>query len=445
MKMRKNIFEVFDYLLLSCVIILVLIGISFIYSSGINSDGVLVTTEYVKQIIWAILGLFLLIITALYDYRKFERYTRYIYFILLFILLYTSLFGRFVNGARSWIGIGGAGIQPSEFGKIIYILFFAKYLSDSKKENQLKRFIIAIIIFILPVILIMLQPDLGTASVYIPIFLIMCFMSEIPFHYIFFFLGIGAATVLFTILPVWNIAIAKKSVIAIGILTNTKLRIIVIIVTALIALISIIVRHYFHGNNYYYWISYLFFILTAGLVFSLFTSKVMKGYQIKRLIVYMNPSIDPLGSGWNIIQSKIAIGSGGVFGRTFLHGTQSHYRFLPQQSTDFIFSILSEELGFIGGLFVFLLFGLILFRTLSIMRNTSNHFGMYISSGIFGMFCFHFFVNVGMVMGIMPITGIPLLFLSYGGSSLWTAMLCIGLLMSIKYYRFDLSDDMEGY
>ena len=170
---------------------------------------------------------------------------------------------------------------------------------------------------------------------------------------------------------------------------------------------------------------------------SSFAAKFLKDYQIKRLIIFMDPNVDPLGAGWNIIQSKIAIGSGGWFGRSYLHGTQSHYRFLPQQSTDFIFSILSEELGFIGGFIVFILYFVIMFRILIIIKNTSNRFGMYIASGILGMFIIHFFINVGMVMGIMPITGIPLLFLSYGGSSLLTAMSCIGILMSINSRKLD--------
>ena len=157
------------------------------------------------------------------------------------------------------------------------------------------------------------------------------------------------------------------------------------------------------------------------------------------MIIFLDPATDPLGSGWNIIQSKIAIGSGSLFGQGFLNGTQSHYRFLPQQSTDFIFSILSEEWGFVGGIIVFTLYFIILMRTITIIKNTKNIHGYYIASGILAMFFFHFVVNVGMVMGIMPITGIPLIFLSYGGSSLWTGMICIGILMSINYRQLDLS------
>ncbi|MCK9169191.1 MAG: rod shape-determining protein RodA [Treponema sp.] len=435
--MKTKFWDVPDYILFTSVFILIILGIAFIYSSGINSQGILVTNEYIKQIIWALLGIVLMILSSLYDYSKFERYAQNLYIGLLIVLLYTCLFGRYVNGARSWLGIGDFGIQPSEFGKIIFIIFLAHYLSETKNENQLRRFITAIAFFILPIGLILIQPDLGTASVYIPIFLVMCFMAGIPIRYVIFILGIGTCTIFLTILPVWNNVIAKKSFAVIGALTIPKLRLLLIITSLLITIIGIIGLRYLHGKKYFYWISYFFLIMTISFIFSFAAGNVLKDYQIKRLIVYMDPAIDPLGSGWNIIQSKIAIGSGGIFGRTFLHGTQSHYRFLPQQSTDFIFSILSEELGFAGGLFVFILYAIIFQRTIKIIRNSSSRFGCYIASGILAMFAFHFFINVGMVMGIMPITGIPLLFLSYGGSSLWTAMICIGMLMSINYRKYN--------
>ena len=166
--------------------------------------------------------------------------------------------------------------------------------------------------------------------------------------------------------------------------------------------------------------------------------KVLKDYQIKRLIVFIDPDSDPRGAGWNIIQSKVAIGSGNIFGQGFLRGTQSHYRFLPEQSTDFIFSILAEEFGFVGGISVFILYLVILLRMIFILRKANTAFGYYVCAGIIAMFFFHFIINVGMVMGIMPITGIPLLLLSYGGSSLWTAMICLGLVMSIKAHKFGI-------
>lgn len=435
--MKKNFLEYFDFVLIFSVLILVGLGIAFIYSSGINSSGVLVTNEYIKQIVWAVIGFVFMILLALYDYRKFSRYATYFYIAFLIILVYTRIFGRYVNGARSWIGIGEFGIQPSEFGKIFYILMLAKYLDSSINENQLKRTIIAFLIFLGPTALILIQPDLGTATVYIPIFFLMCFIAGIPNRYLIFMLGTGFSIILFTVLPVWNEYIAGGSVSWITIFTTFKLKLILILASLAICLLCVIFRRYFHLAHYFYWIAFVFAIISLGLIFSSVAAKVLKDYQIKRLIVFMDPNVDRLGAGWNIIQSKIAIGSGGMFGRSFLHGTQSHYRFLPQQSTDFIFSILSEELGFAGGMIVFILYSVIMFRTLYIIKNSSSHYGSYIASGFLGMYMIHFFINVGMVMGIMPITGIPLLFLSYGGSSLLTAMSSIGILMSINSRKFN--------
>lgn len=428
--------EAIDAILLACTLVLVSIGVCFIYSSGINSEGFLVTNEHIKQIIWGGVGLIFLVFFALYDYRRFERISLYFYIALIVLLVYTKFFGRYVNGAKSWLGIGDFGVQPSEFGKVLFILFLAKYLDTSQNEVPLKRLFFASLIFALPIGLILLQPDLGTASVYIPIFFFMCFMAGIPIKYLLFLFGIGATTVFFTILPVWNEYIKHNSVAIISALTTVKLKLVLVFATVAICLISFIVRRYLHGKKYFFWISYTFAIISLGLIFSFFAGKFLKDYQIRRLIVFMDPSVDSLGAGWNIIQSKIAIGSGGTFGRSFLQGTQSHYRFLPQQSTDFIFSIFSEEMGFVGGIVVFVLYMVIMFRTLIIIRKCSNRYGTYIASGILGMFVMHFFINTGMVMGIMPITGIPLLLLSYGGSSLLTAMSCIGLLMSINYRKF---------
>lgn len=433
--MKKNIFENFDFIILLSVLILTATGIAFIYSSGVNSDGVLVTHEYIKQIIWAGIGLFLLMFFTFYNYRKIERFILWFYIGLIAVLVYTKLFGRYVNGARSWIGIWEFGIQPSEFGKVIFILMLAHYLAESKNELPIKRLLISIGIFALPTGLILIQPDLGTSTVYIPIFFLMCFMAGIPYKYLLFLFGAGVSTIFFTVLPVWNEFIARNSVAVISVLTNHVLRLILIFSFAAIFMLSFIVRKYFHGPKYYFWISFVSAIIAIGISTSTVTGKLLKDYQIRRLIVFMDPSVDPRGSGWNIIQSKIAIGSGGLTGRSFLHGTQSHYRFLPQQSTDFIFSILSEEFGFIGGILVFGLYMLIMFKNIYIIKNTSDRFGMFIASGILGMLIMHFFINTGMVMGIMPITGIPLLFLSYGGSSLLTAMTCVGLLMSINYRR----------
>ncbi len=435
--MRGKFYQVFDYLLLACVLFLVSLGVLCIYSSGVNSEGILVSNEYIKQIIWGSIGVVLMLFTALYDYRRLSRYCPYLFGFLVVLLLYTRIGGKYVNGARSWLGIGPFGIQPSEFCKIFYILFLSWYLERSSSDNPKKRFIVATLILLVPLGLILLQPDLGTASVYIPIFLVITFMAGLPLRFILMVLLGGLLTIVFTVLPIWQSEIANHSYKIINVLTNNRLCLILILATGAISVTGMIGKLFFKQNKYYYWISYIFGIICVALIFSRFGGKALKDYQIKRLLVFLNPDSDRLGAGWNIIQSKIAIGSGSLFGRGYLRGTQSHYRFLPQQSTDFIFSILSEEFGFVGGLVVFALYMIILLRTIFIIRQTNNVFGSYIASGILAMFFFHFIVNVGMVMGIMPITGIPLLFLSYGGSSLWTAMICVGLLMSINHRKLD--------
>ena len=427
-----------DFFLLLSVLLLTVTGILFIYSSGFNSDGVLVTNEYIKQIIWASVGTVIMILIAELDYRKTYRYAPYFYIAILAILIYTRLFGRYVNGAKSWLGVGNLGVQPSEIAKIFYILFFAWYLERSQKEEPLKRFLVSLAIMAGPFGLILIQPDLGTASVYIPIFLFMCFMADLPIRYLVLVLATGLSAIVFTVLPIWETEIIKADIPIINVLTNTKLLILVIAACALITVIGVM-GYVFFKKKYYYWISFVFGIITVALIGSIAAGKVLKPYQIQRLIIFLDPNSDPRGSGWNIIQSKIAIGSGNLFGRGFKMGTQSHYRFLPQQSTDFIFSIFSEETGFIGGILLFTVFLGIFMRTIGIIRNTTNMYGYFICSGILGMFFFHFMENVGMVMGVMPITGIPLPFLSYGGSSLITNMTAIGLLMSVNARKLDFN------
>ncbi len=435
--MKIRIFELFDYILFLCVVCLITLGVLFIYSSGINSEGVNLSREYIKQIVWGGTGIILMLAMALYDYRRSERYLPYLYAFFAGLLILTRVLGARVNGARSWLGFGGFGIQPSEFCKIVFIMFISFYYEKSKNEEPLRRFIKACIILCIPMGLILVQPDLGTASVYIPIFLVISFMAGVPLRYILLVLLGGIATVVFAMIPFWQDFIAQKQYSVIRILTSDKLRLLVTLTCGIVAIIGIIGKIFFRENKYYYWIAYVFGILCVALIFSKVFAHVLKDYQIKRLLIFLDPSIDPMDAGWNIRQSKIAIGSGSWFGRGYLRGTQSHLRFLPQQSTDFIFSILAEEFGFFGCMMVYFFYFVILIRTIYIIKVTSNSFGVYIASGILAMFFFHFMVNVGMVMGIMPITGIPLLFLSYGGSSLWTAMMCIGLLMSVHYHRFE--------
>ena len=421
----------FDYLLFLAVVLLSFIGILFIYSSGINSAGELVSKEYVKQILWVCTGIILLLLSCIYDYRRIKDRTFLIYLVGMILLLYTCIFGTVRHNARSWIGVNNLGIQPSEFIKLIFILFLAYYLDKSQKEESLKRFIKAMAIMIVPVALILKQPDLGTASVYIPIFLIMCFIAGIPLRFILYVFFLGVLTIVFTLMPLWEEIILKTSHIMTNILKNSQVSIIILFAMGISTVIAMI-GNVLLKRRYYYWIAYVLSLVTVAFAGSIVGVRALKEYQMMRLIIFLDPEVDPLKHGWNIIQSITAIGSGGLTGRGYLMGTQSHYRYLPEQSTDFIFSILSEEWGFLGGIFVFFLYSIVFFRFFLSIKRCDDLFGKLIVSGILAMFFFHFFVNVGMVMGIMPITGIPLLFLSYGGSSLWTAMISVGVVIGIN-------------
>jgi len=421
----------FDYLLFVAVIGLSIIGVLFIYSSGVNSDGVSISSEYIKQLIWVVSGVALLFAVSVYDYTKMSDRILLIFIFTMFLLVYTRLFGRNVKGATSWIGIGGFGIQVSEFTKIIYILYLARYLAKSQNENELRRFIKASLIMAVPMFLILLQPDLGTASVYVPIFLVVCFIAGLPLRYVFGLTGIVACTLIFTLLPLWETSVLHRVSFTARMFRNKNIALLIIFSLTAAAAVAAI-GYLILKKRYYYWIGYVLGIVAISIAGALVGSKVLKEYQMKRLIIFLDPNIDPRGSGWNIIQSMTAIGSGGKYGLGFLKGTQSHYRFLPERSTDFIFSVLSEEWGFVGGLLVFGLYAIVFLRILLTIKKTHDLFGKLIAAGIIGMLFFHFVVNIGMVMGFMPITGIPLLFLSYGGSSLWTAMIAIGLVIGIN-------------
>jgi rod shape determining protein RodA len=437
--MRLKQFLEIDFSLLFAAIILSVFGILFIYSSGITTtpEGTrIVSTEYIRQIVWTLGGLVLALVIAMINYRRLYDMSVYLYLGTIALLIYTCFFGRLVNGARSWIGIGTFGIQPSEFAKITTILLLARYLDSSRKSrNGFVRFAFSCGIVFLPMLVILAQPDFGTSLVFIPILLVTTFIAGIAIRYVLFLSVCILCTGFLMVLPLWQTYILRNAGPSLSFLTN--IRFVAIAILALTLIMAIALFGFLrYRKRYFYWIVYstAIFILSLGASFG--SHRVLKDYQIMRLIVFLDPNVDPRGSGWNIIQSITAIGSGGFLGKGYLQGTQSHYRFLPQQSTDFIFSIFSEEWGFLGGFLVFILFLIICLRLIRIMRTTSDPYGSYIAAGLSIMYAFHFLINVGMTMGIMPITGIPLLFMSYGGSALTSAMAGIGFALSVYRRRF---------
>jgi rod shape determining protein RodA len=437
--MQSRSLFAFDVYVLASTLSLIVIGILFIYSSGITSTGELFSTEYLRQIVWASSGLVLLVGLSFLDYSRLKGIAPYVYGAILAILVLTLFFGRVVNGARSWIGIGDLGIQPSEFAKLATILLLARFLDQHRKSiDRLPTFLAGFSITLAPVLLVMLQPDLGTALVFPPIYLLMAFAAGAKIRHVLYVVFLGVLTFVLAGLPAWETHIRQQSVPIVRVVSDPRITGLVLLSIVSVALLAV-VGLFLMKRRYFYWIVYASSLAGGALVAAVATARVLRQYQIMRLIVFLDPYVDPRGSGWNIIQSVTAVGSGGPFGKGFLKGTQSHYQYLPQQSTDFIFSILAEEWGFLGSLLVFGLFLLLMLRGLHIASTAKDGFASLVATGVVGLIFFHFLVNVGMAMGIMPITGIPLLFLSHGGSALWTGMMSVGILMSIYLHRFRYS------
>jgi rod shape determining protein RodA len=433
--LKKAIAEM-DFAILGIALALTVFGTLSIYSSGLTAEGVHVSNEYIKQIVWAISGLALLAIVSLLDYQRVKDYSLVIYAFFALVILYVRFFGHTVNGAKSWIGLfGDYGIQPSEFMKLATILFLAHYLSESEHQSSFRRLVVSFGIVLLPILIIVSQSDMGTALVFFPIFIFMIYIAGLDRRYIIFIIAAIAATSIITILPLWEKYILNSPTRFLFVLYQAPYVYYLIIATSVVMGLSIW-GWISYKKKYYFWIAYAALIAVGSLIASVAAHKALKEYQIMRLIVFLDPSSDPRGSGWNILQSITAIGSGGFLGKGFLQGTQSHYRYLPQQSTDFIFSIIAEEWGFIGGFAVFALYYFLFRRCTGLMKTVKDSYARYIIAGILGMFFFHFMINAGMAMGIMPVTGIPLFFLSYGGTSLWTAMIAAGLLLGISARRF---------
>lgn len=426
----------FDVYIVAATLSLVSIGILFIYSSGVTSTGRVFSNEYLRQIIWAGSGLVLLFAAALAGHSSIRSWAVPFYIAMVILLLITLGFGRVVNGARSWLGIAGLGIQPSEFAKLASVLALAVFFERiGPGVKKIPMLLAGSLIMLIPMGLTLMQPDLGTALVFIPLFLVMAFVAGAHLRHIAYVVIVFGLTAVLSVVPAWERQIYDGSIPIVSVLTRPEVLLIVVVSLAAVVAVTF-VGFVSTKRRYFYWITYAFSILLLGLVGSIGVREVLAEYQMTRLIVFLDPYADPRGAGWNIIQSVTAVGSGGFTGKGFLQGTQSHYQYIPQQSTDFIFSILAEEWGFIGGLAVFALFLVILMRGLYIVQTARDNFSALIATGIVALIFFHFAVNVGMAIGVMPITGIPLFFLSHGGSALWTAMLGVGLLLNVHHNRY---------
>ncbi len=417
-------------------LLLCTIGVLFIYSSSLTSTGELLSKEYLRQLFWLIPGVILMVGLTIIDYKFFKDVAPYIFIGGILLLLFTLVFGKIVYGGRRWIGIFGLGFQPSEFMKIAYIIMLALLIDRNRVRMNSPVFLsILFAITMIPVALILVQPDLGTSTVFVPIFFFMVFIAGGNIWFLLFLAGAIFSSIFFTILPAWMNYIAQTEMAVITTLQTPQYAVLLASAAFIIAAASAL-GFFLQRNRLYIIGIFLGVTIGTGILGGLAATRILRDYQMMRLIVFMNPNIDPRGAGWNIIQSLTAVGSGGVSGKGFLLGTHSHYQYIPQQTTDFIFSIIAEEWGFIGSVFLFSMFGLIIVRGTIIMRRAKDGFGAYICAGIITMFFFHFMINIGMAIGMMPITGLPLFFVSYGGSALWTGLIGVGLMQSVYRHRY---------
>ncbi len=377
-----------DFTLIITVIMIMLFSMIIIYSATkpaelLSAAGTQVSSgdplSFVKRQFFNILcGLAAMGFMLYIHYEDLAKHVKLFYILNLIMLATVIFFGNSAMGATRWISIGPFRFQPSEFSKIIIIICFAAFLAQrNERLNRLRDLIPCFAYIGLPMLLILKQPDLGTSLVFMAIMFGMLFAA-------------GARPMLLAGLITGGLSLASL------------------------------------------WIwSHLWF--KAHSSFNIWIP--LKPYQLERLIIFVNPWQDWHGDGYHVIQSQIAVGQGGFLGRGLFQGSQTHGNFLPIQETDFIFSVVGEELGFVGAVVLLLLFFIIIYRCIFIGVNAKDNFGYLISVGVASMITFHVLVNVGMTIGIMPVTGLPLPMFSYGGSSMITNLIALGLLLNINMRR----------
>lgn len=364
MMIDRRLLVHFDWTLLGITLLIAGIGLVNLYSttSGMETSG---SPFYVKQMIWLLIGLIAMILIAFVEYRIYSDFAYGIYFITFLLLIIVMAYGIITSGAQRWVRIGSISFQPSEFIKVSLIIALAKFFQrpPAREGYSLKQLPIPFLLLIVPMILILKQPDLGTAVI-----LLLIFFSVLLF---------------------------------------VKVR----------------------------WSSLLMILVGGGSVVPLLW-RFLKEYQKRRILTFFNPEMDPLGAGYHLIQSKIAVGSGGILGKGFMKGTQSKLGFLPEQQTDFIFSALGEEWGLIGCFFLLTLYFILILWGLRIAVQSKDRFSAILSFGVVAMLFWHIFINIGMVLGMMPVVGIPLPLLSYGGSFMLSTLIGIGLLLNVSMRRY---------
>jgi len=426
-----------DYLLITVVALIVLMGCLLIYSGGFDPVEKINSGLYKRQIVWFVIGFILMIVFSFINYHQLGDYSHYIYIALL-ILLCATLLGGSIRNIKAWLYFGSFSVQPAEFMKLGVVIFLAKILEARERDiKHFREIVLASIIFIIPIIIIFKQPDFGTAVLFIPILFTMLFVGGADITHLASIVLISAISLIVPMAITYSEWVGDESSnILFDFFKNTKMLTITSLVLLFIAAVTFALRYIYNIKKIFRRIYIPCGVLSFGLLGSIVIQNFFQLYQKKRILVFLNPELDPQASGYHIIQSKIAIGSGGFTGKGFLQGSQSQLGFLPEKTSDFIFSVAAEEWGFLGAALFLLLLGFILFRGVQTALEARDKFGALLASGITATIFMHIMINVGMVIGIMPVTGLPLSFISYGGSNLLMSMISIGILLNIRSKRY---------
>jgi rod shape determining protein RodA len=400
--MQAKLFDRFNFVVFISAFSLITFGLLAIYSATYGNE--LVSANFTKQLISAVVGI-LIVLAIMYTPPKYLSMSSYLFYGIVLLMLVAVLFlGKKIKGQTSWFSIASFGIQPSEFAKVATVMALAFFLSNKSQDADVTKprdFFYAVGICLVPVTLIMLQPDMGTTLVFLFLLLPVLYWAGMP-NYIMFFIIAPVLTAICAFLGTWYFVAAVVFIIAMMFLFKRN-----ILISAVIVCLSI-------GSG-----------LSVNMVYS-----KLQPYQQKRIMSMFNPESDPLGAGYNVIQSKIAIGSGGMTGKGFLQGTQTQLKYIPEQWTDFIFCMVGEEFGFVGSIAVVLLFLILIWQTIYIATVCKNQFLSICCIGFATIFSFHILINLGMIMGIMPVIGIPLPFMSYGVSFLLSNLIMLGIILN---------------
>ncbi|MBQ4420172.1 MAG: rod shape-determining protein RodA [Bacteroidales bacterium] len=406
-KRTNNIFKYIEWKLIFAYLFLVLVGWISIYAAVYDGEHSSIwdfSCRYGKQMIWIAASLVIALFVLVTDPKFFSQTAYLAYAVCIIMLLIVLVVGSTTKGARSWLGIGDFGIQPSEFAKIGTALALAKFLSAINVDmNNWQTKLTAIGIVFLPMAMVLLQNDTGSALVFFS-FIFVLFREGLSSYVLI--LGAGAI-VLFVL----------------ALLLNPY---ILIISLAIIALISYLIIHRRNRKArfiYFFGVFIFCSLVVLGVEFGY--NEVLESHQKDRIEVLLGKKQDYKGVGYNVNQSKIAIGSGGMFGKGFLQGTQTKFNFVPEQDTDFIFCTIGEEWGFVGSAIIVFMFVWLCVKIIKVAERQRSNFARIYGYGIAGIIFFHFFVNIGMTIGLLPVIGIPLPFISYGGSSLWAFTLML--------------------